>query len=84
MNKDEAKELVAMFFDEMREALKSGQPVQFSAHGTFGLKDKRERPGRNPKTGEAIPIAAARRIVTFRSGGRLPARTAGDAAATDG
>jgi len=74
LNKREAKELVAMFFDDMREALEAGQPVQLSGFGTFELRDKRKRPGRNPETGEAIPIAA-RRSVTFRSG-QVKAHTA--------
>ncbi len=73
VNKREAKELVEMFFNEMLAALESGEPVRLSGFGNFELRDKSERPGRNPKTGEKIPIAA-RRVVTFRSGNKLRER----------
>ncbi|MCC7410634.1 MAG: integration host factor subunit alpha [Gammaproteobacteria bacterium] len=73
LNKREAKELVEMFFEEIRAALESGQQVKLSGFGNFDLRDKNERPGRNPKTGEEIPISA-RRVVTFRPGQKLKAR----------
>ncbi len=76
LNKREAKELVAALFEEMRASLESGEPVRLSGFGNFELRDKRERPGRNPKTGEMIPITA-RRVVTFRSGNKLKARSDG-------
>ncbi len=76
VNKREAKELVEMFFDQMLAALESGEPVRLSGFGNFELRDKRERPGRNPKTGEKIPITA-RRVVTFRSGNKLRVRSEG-------
>ena len=63
-NKREAKELVEMFFEEIRGALEEGDQVKLSGFGNFELRDKNERPGRNPKTGEEIPITA-RRVVTF-------------------
>lgn len=72
-NKREAKELVEMFFEEIRGALESGEQVKLSGFGNFELRDKSERPGRNPKTGEEIPITA-RRVVTFRPGQKLKAR----------
>ena len=73
LNKREAKEIVEMFFEEIRAALESGSQVKLSGFGNFDLRDKKERPGRNPKTGEEIPISA-RRVVTFRPGQKLKAR----------
>lgn len=73
LNKREAREIVELFFEEIRAALESGQQVKLSGFGNFDLRDKQERPGRNPKTGEEIPISA-RRVVTFRPGQKLKAR----------
>lgn len=73
INKREAKEIVEMFFEEIRAALESGRQVKLSGFGNFDLRDKKERPGRNPKTGEKIPISA-RRVVTFRPGQKLKAK----------
>jgi len=73
LNKREAKEFVELFFEEVRSALESGQDVKLSGFGNFVLRNKNERPGRNPKTGEEIPIKA-RRVVTFRPGQKLKAR----------
>ena len=73
LNKREAKELVELFFEEVRGALESGDQVKLSGFGDFDLRNKNERPGRNPKTGEEIPITA-RRVVTFRPGQKLKAR----------
>lgn len=73
LNKREAKELVEQFFEEVRTALENGYQVKLSGFGNFDLRDKKERPGRNPKTGEEIPITA-RRVVTFRPGQKLKAR----------
>ncbi len=70
LNKREAKDLVEMFFDEIRNALAQGEDVKLSGFGNFHLRDKNERPGRNPKTGEMIPVSA-RRVVTFRAGQKL-------------
>ncbi len=70
LNKREAKELVEMFFDEISHALAHGEDVKLSGFGNFHLRDKNERPGRNPKTGEMIPVSA-RRVVTFRAGQKL-------------
>lgn len=73
LNKREAKELVELFFEEGRLSLESGEIVKLSGFGNFNLRDKNERPGRNPKTGEEIPITA-RRVVTFRAGHKLKSR----------
>lgn len=73
LNKREAKELVEAFFEEVRGSLEVGQQVKLSGFGNFDLRDKNQRPGRNPKTGEEIPISA-RRVVTFRPGQKLKAR----------
>ncbi|MBK8182390.1 MAG: integration host factor subunit alpha [Candidatus Competibacteraceae bacterium] len=73
INKREAKELVEIFFEEIRGALEQGQQVKLSGFGNFDLRDKNQRPGRNPKTGQEIPITA-RRVVTFRPGQKLKAR----------
>lgn len=73
LNKREAKEIVELFFEEIRRALESGNQVKLSGFGNFDLRDKNPRPGRNPKTGEEIPITA-RRVVTFRPGQKLKAR----------
>ena len=73
LNKREAKDLVEMFFEELRIALEKGQQIKLSGFGNFNLRTKNERPGRNPKTGEEIPISA-RRVVTFHPGQKLKAR----------
>lgn len=73
LNKREAKELVDCFFEEIRDALANGEQVKLSGFGNFDLRDKSQRPGRNPKTGEEIPITA-RRVVTFRPGQKLKVR----------
>jgi integration host factor subunit alpha len=62
-----------MFFEEIRASLENGRQVKLSGFGNFDLRDKKQRPGRNPKTGEEIPISA-RRVVTFRPGQKLKAR----------
>lgn len=68
--KGEAKQLVDHFFEEITASLQQGDQVKLSGFGNFDLRDKSERPGRNPKTGEDIPIQA-RRVVTFRPGQKL-------------
>ena len=73
LNKREAKDLVEIFFEEIRAALEEGDSVKLSGFGNFELRDKAQRPGRNPKTGEEIPISA-RRVVTFRPGQKLKTR----------
>ena len=73
MDRREAKALVELFFEEIKDSLEQGKPVKISGFGNFELRDKTSRPGRNPKTSEEIPITA-RRVVTFRSGQKLKAR----------
>ena len=73
LNKREAKDMVELFFEEIKETLEQGKPVKISGFGKFELRDKVSRPSRNPKTGEDIPITA-RRVVTFRSGQKLKVR----------
>lgn len=70
LNKREAKDMVETFFDEIRDALERGESVKLSGFGNFQLRDKPQRPGRNPKTGEEIPITA-RRVVTFHASQKL-------------
>jgi len=65
--------MVEIFFEEIRETLESGEQVKLSGFGNFDLRVKSERPGRNPKTGEDIPISA-RKVVTFRPGQKLKSR----------
>lgn len=73
LNKREAKEIVELFFEEIRNSLENNEHVKLSGFGNFDLRDKSERPGRNPKTGQEIPISA-RRVVTFKPGQKLKAR----------
>lgn len=70
LNKREAKDMVDGFFDEIRQALERGESVKLSGFGNFQLRDKPQRPGRNPKTGEEIAITA-RRVVTFHASQKL-------------
>ena len=81
LNKTEAAEFVEHFFEAIRATLAANEPVKLSGFGNFALRDKRERPGRNPKTGEAVPVSA-RRVVTFHAGlklrRRVEARADGD------
>src|SRR5579875_3566369 len=78
LNKREAKECVDAFFEVLREARERGEQVKLSGFGNFDLRDKNQRPGRNPKTGEEIPISA-RRVVTFRPGQKLKLRVESNA-----
>ena len=73
LNKREAKEFVDAFFDALRQALEQGRQVKLSGFGNFDLRRKNQRQGRNPKTGEEIPITA-RTVVTFRPGQKLKER----------
>ena len=73
LNKREAKEVVELYFEEVRASLEANEQVKLSGFGNFDLRDKSQRPGRNPKTGEEIPITA-RRVVTFRPGQKLKAK----------
>ncbi|MFZ5502949.1 MAG: integration host factor subunit alpha [Pseudomonadota bacterium] len=70
LNKREAKDMVEAFFEEIRIQLERGEAVKLSGFGNFQLRDKPQRPGRNPRTGEEIPITA-RRVVTFHPSQKL-------------
>ena len=70
LNKREAKDMVESFFEEIRTALEKGDCVKLSGFGNFQLRNNTQRPGRNPKTGEEIPISA-RRVVTFHASQKL-------------
>lgn len=64
VNKREAAEIVMAFFEELSSELEQGETVKLSGFGVFCLRNKNSRPGRNPKTGEMIPVSA-RRVVMF-------------------
>lgn len=70
LNKREAKDIIEQFFEDIRIALENGWQVKLSGFGNFLLRDKGERPGRNPKTGKEIPVSS-RRVVTFRPSQKL-------------
>jgi len=73
INKKDAKDIVDLFFEEVRLALEMNEEVKLSSFGNFDLRNKSQRPGRNPKTGEEIPVSA-RRVVTFHPGQKLRQR----------
>lgn len=73
LSKRDAKLMVEEFFEQIRGCLENGEQVKLSGFGNFDLRTKNERPGRNPKTGEDIPISA-RKVVTFRPGQKLKNR----------
>lgn len=75
IQRQDAKLLVDELFEEIRACLADGEAVKLSGFGNFELRTKKERPGRNPKTGEEIPISA-RRVVSFKAGQKLKARVA--------
>ncbi|HIE40100.1 MAG TPA: integration host factor subunit alpha [Thiomicrorhabdus sp.] len=72
-NKRESKELVEQFYNVLSDVLISGEQIKLSGFGNFELRDKASRPGRNPRTGEDVPISA-RRVVTFKPGQKLRAQ----------
>ena len=76
LNKREAKEFVELFFEEIRTALENGDSVKFSGFGSFSVRDKPQRPGRNPKTGEEVSVTA-RRVVTYKASQKIKDRVAG-------
>ena len=78
LNKREAKDFVELFFEKICETLGQGETVKLSGFGNFDIRRKGRRPGRNPKTGEEIPIAE-RRVVTFRASHKLKERGDGHA-----
>ena len=70
LNKREAKELVDMFFNDIKNLLSEGHDIKLSGFGNFQLRNKTARPGRNPRTGENVEVSA-RQVVTFKSGQKL-------------
>ena len=69
-NRQDVEPVIDRFFSMITQTLGRGRVVRLSGFGNFHLLDKKERPGRNPKTGQVIPVTA-RRVVTFRSGNKL-------------
>jgi integration host factor subunit alpha len=77
LNKRESKDMVEAFFEIVNEALVEGTDVKLSGFGNFAIRRKAPRPGRNPRTGEPIPIKA-RNVVTFHASHKLKAIVQGD------
>ena len=75
LNKREAKEFVELFFEKIRESLEKGESVKLSGFGGFSVRDKKSRPGRNPKTGEEVPVTP-RRVVTYKASQKVKDRIA--------
>ena len=75
LNKREAKEFVELFFEKIRESLESGESVKLSGFGGFSVRDKKSRPGRNPKTGEEVPVTP-RQVVTYKASQKVKDRIA--------
>ena len=78
LNKRESKDMVEAFFDLISDSLVDGQDVKISSFGNFQIRTKAPRPGRNPRTGEEIPIQA-RRVVTFHASHKLKEQIQGTA-----
>lgn len=77
LNKRESKDMVEAFFDSIQAALVAGHDVKLTGFGNFQIRHKAPRPGRNPRTGEAIPIKA-RQVVTFHASHKLKAMVQGE------
>ena len=75
LNKREAKEFVELFFEKIRESLENGESVKLSGFGGFSVRDKKSRPGRNPTTGEEVPVTP-RRVVTYKASQKVKDRIA--------
>ena len=82
INKRESRELVDAFFDEIRDQLLAGNDVKISGFGNFEVRRKPARPGRNPRTGELVPIAA-RTVVGFHPSLKLKAQVSDRMPVTD-
>ncbi len=82
LNKRESKDMVEAFFDIVHAALVSGDDIKLSGFGNFNIRRKAPRPGRNPRTGEAIPIKA-RNVVTFHASHKLKGLVQGDIVADE-
>ena len=79
LNKRESKDMIDAFFDLISDQLVEGEDVKISGFGNFQIRTKAPRPGRNPRTGEAIPIEA-RRVVTFHASHKLKGQIQGNGA----
>lgn len=79
LNKRESKDMVEAFFEIIHETLVQGDDVKLSGFGNFNIRRKAPRPGRNPRTGESIPIKA-RKVVTFHASHKLKSIVQGDTA----
>lgn len=77
VSKREAKDMVDAYFDLIAQSLVQGEEVKLSGFGNFQIRTKAPRPGRNPRTGEAIPIKA-RQVVTFHASAKLKGMVQGD------
>ncbi|MBK7263686.1 MAG: integration host factor subunit alpha [Rubrivivax sp.] len=77
LNKRESKDMVEAFFSIIHETLERGDDVKLSGFGNFNIRRKAPRPGRNPRTGESIPIKA-RNVVTFHASHKLKSIVQGD------
>jgi integration host factor subunit alpha len=77
LNKRESKDMVEAFFDILHDALVSGDDIKLTGFGNFNIRRKAPRPGRNPRTGEAIPITA-RNVVTFHASHKLKSLVQGE------
>jgi integration host factor subunit alpha len=75
LNKREAKEFVELFFEKIRESLENGESVKLPGFGGFSVRDKKSRPGRNPKTGEEVAVTP-RRVVTYKASQKVKDRIA--------
>jgi integration host factor subunit alpha len=82
LNKRESKDMVEAFFDILHDALVSGDDVKLTSFGNFNIRRKAPRPGRNPRTGEAIPITA-RNVVTFHASHKLKSLVQGETASEE-
>nr|WP_315193332.1 integration host factor subunit alpha [uncultured Aquabacterium sp.] len=82
LNKRESKDMVEAFFESINDTLVSGSDVKLSGFGNFQIRRKAPRPGRNPRTGEAIPIKA-RNVVTFHASAKLKGMVQGDVPSAD-
>ena len=82
LNKRESKDMVEAFFDIVHAALVSGDDIKLSGFGNFNIRRKAPRPGRNPRTGEAIPIKA-RNVVTFHASHKLKGLVQGETGAAE-
>jgi integration host factor subunit alpha len=77
LNKRESKDMVEAFFDIVHAALVAGDDIKLSGFGNFNIRRKAPRPGRNPRTGESIPIKA-RNVVTFHASHKLKSQVQGE------